>query len=195
MTKPLLPCCYWCNLFFIHVIKCCSSRKCPLHDSAVPQLRRLVASFQLWRPRFEPRFEPRSGHVGSVVDKVALGQVFSEYFGFLCQFSFHQLLHTHHLSSRAGNNRPAGGQRTKWTVLPPPQETKGKKLNDSPILWISIHDQAALSSAYVLVYNNDFEWKEQNSYVISIFCVSHYCDAACTDSEDLGTPQQPTPEA
>jgi hypothetical protein len=27
-----------------------------------------------------------------VVDKVALGQVFSEYFGFPCQFSFHQLL-------------------------------------------------------------------------------------------------------
>jgi hypothetical protein len=27
-----------------------------------------------------------------VVDKVALGQVFSEYFGFSCQFSFHQLL-------------------------------------------------------------------------------------------------------
>jgi hypothetical protein len=32
--------------------------------------------------------------VGFVVDKAALGQVFSEYFGFLCQ-SFHQLLHHH----------------------------------------------------------------------------------------------------
>jgi hypothetical protein len=41
--------------------------------------------------------------VGFVVDKVALGQVFSEYFGFPCQSSFHQLLHNHpHLSSRAG---------------------------------------------------------------------------------------------
>jgi hypothetical protein len=27
--------------------------------------------------------------VGFVVDKVALGQGFSEYFGFPCQFSFH----------------------------------------------------------------------------------------------------------
>jgi hypothetical protein len=27
-----------------------------------------------------------------VVDKLALGQVFSEYFGFPCQSSFHQLL-------------------------------------------------------------------------------------------------------
>jgi hypothetical protein len=35
-----------------------------------------------------------------VVDKVALGQVFSEYFGFPCQSSFHQLLYNHpHLSS------------------------------------------------------------------------------------------------
>jgi hypothetical protein len=33
--------------------------------------------------------------VGFVVDKVALGQVFSEYFGFPCQSSFHQLLHNH----------------------------------------------------------------------------------------------------
>jgi hypothetical protein len=37
-----------------------------------------------------------------VVDKVVLGQVFSEYFGFPCQSSFHQLLHDHHhLSSGA----------------------------------------------------------------------------------------------
>jgi hypothetical protein len=40
-----------------------------------------------------PRFDPGSGQVGFVVDKVALGQVFSEYFGFPCQSSFHQLLH------------------------------------------------------------------------------------------------------
>jgi hypothetical protein len=41
--------------------------------------------------------------LGFVVDKVALGQVFSKYFGFSCQSSFHQLLHNHHhLSSGAG---------------------------------------------------------------------------------------------
>jgi hypothetical protein len=39
--------------------------------------------------------------VGFVVDEVQLGQVFTEYFGFLCQFSFHRLLHIH-LSSGAG---------------------------------------------------------------------------------------------
>jgi hypothetical protein len=65
---------------------------------AVPFLRRLVAGFRPLRPRFEPE----TSYVGFVVDKVSLGQVFSEYFGFPCQISFHQLLHTHHLSSGAG---------------------------------------------------------------------------------------------
>jgi hypothetical protein len=51
---------------------------------------------------FSAKFEARSGDVGFVVNKVALEQVFSEYFRFLCQFSFHRLLHTHHLSSGAG---------------------------------------------------------------------------------------------
>jgi hypothetical protein len=48
---------------------------------------------------FPPR--ARSGHVGFVADKVTLGQVFSEYIGFSYQFSFHLLLHSHHLSSGA----------------------------------------------------------------------------------------------
>jgi hypothetical protein len=30
-----------------------------------------------------------------MVDKVALGQVFSEYFGFSCQALFHHILHHH----------------------------------------------------------------------------------------------------
>jgi hypothetical protein len=53
------------------------------------QLKRLVAGFP---PR---RHGIASGqHVGFVVDKAALGQVFSEYFGFPWQ-SFHQFLHHH----------------------------------------------------------------------------------------------------
>jgi hypothetical protein len=82
---------------------------------AVLWLRRLVAGF----PPRRPKFEPRSGHVGFVVDKVSLGRVSSEYFGFLCQFSFHRLLHTHHLSSEAGTNTPNSGRRTKWTQSHP----------------------------------------------------------------------------
>jgi hypothetical protein len=45
--------------------------------------------------------------MGFAVDKVALRQIFSEYFGFPRQLSFHRTLHTHHhhhhhLSSGAG---------------------------------------------------------------------------------------------
>jgi hypothetical protein len=50
-------------------------------------------------PRRRSGFETRSCHV---MDKEALGQVVSAYFSFPCQFSFHQLLHTHQLSSGAG---------------------------------------------------------------------------------------------
>jgi hypothetical protein len=39
-------------------------------------------------------FEPESGHVRFMVDKVALGQVSSQYFRFPCQFSLHELFHT-----------------------------------------------------------------------------------------------------
>jgi hypothetical protein len=54
-------------------------------------------------PTAATRVRAGSGHVGFVVDKVALGQVFSQYFGFPCQFSLHRLLHIrYHLSSGAG---------------------------------------------------------------------------------------------
>jgi hypothetical protein len=44
-----------------------------------PSFRRLVAGF----PQCRPEFDPESDHVEFVVDKVAIRQVFSEYFGFL----------------------------------------------------------------------------------------------------------------
>jgi hypothetical protein len=46
--------------------------------------------------------EPRSDYVGFVVDKAAMGQVFSEHFGFACH-SFHRLLRTHHQPSSGAN--------------------------------------------------------------------------------------------
>jgi hypothetical protein len=49
----------------------------PIMD-AVPQFRQTVAGF----PRRRPEFNPRSSDVGVVVDKVALGQSSSEYFGY-----------------------------------------------------------------------------------------------------------------
>jgi hypothetical protein len=55
-----------------------------------------------------------------VVDKVAVGQDFSEYFGFH-RHSFHQLLHAHHHPSSEA------GTIGKMLADVPPQETKVKK--------------------------------------------------------------------
>jgi hypothetical protein len=49
-----------------------------------------------------------------VVDKAALGQVFSEYFGFPCQSSFNQFLHHH---NHLGLAQPIGGRSAEWTQL------------------------------------------------------------------------------
>jgi hypothetical protein len=52
--------------------------------------------------RWLPTAATRVWSSGICGGQVALGQVFSEYFGFPCQSSFHQLLHNHpHLSSGA----------------------------------------------------------------------------------------------
>jgi hypothetical protein len=63
---------------------------------------------------------------GFVVDKVALGQVFSEYVGYPCQFSFHHLLHTQHLPSGAGTIGQLVADVPSGLSLAPPQETKKK---------------------------------------------------------------------
>jgi hypothetical protein len=57
--------------------------------------RAIAQAASRWLPTAAAEFEPGSGQVGFVVDKVALGQVFSEYFGFPYQSSFHQILHHH----------------------------------------------------------------------------------------------------
>jgi hypothetical protein len=66
--------------------------------------------------------------VGFVVDKMTLGKVFSEYFGFPCQLSVPRLLHTHHLSSGAGTigqlmaDVPSG-----LSLTPPPRNPTRKE--------------------------------------------------------------------
>jgi hypothetical protein len=54
-------------------------------------------------PSAAARIQSQSRHLGFVVDKVALGQVSSEYFSIPCQFSFHRLHDIqHHPSTGAG---------------------------------------------------------------------------------------------
>jgi hypothetical protein len=65
--------------------------------------------------------------VGFVVDKVALGQVFSEYFGCARQFSFHRLLHIHHhLPSGEGTIGELVADAPSGLSVTPPKESKKK---------------------------------------------------------------------
>jgi hypothetical protein len=62
--------------------------------------------------------------MGFVVDKVALEQIFSVYFSFPCKFSFHRLLHTHHLSFGAGTIGKLVADVPSELSLTPTRETK-----------------------------------------------------------------------
>jgi hypothetical protein len=65
-------------------------------------------------PSRRPGFDPTSDHVRFVVDKVALGQVFSEYFGFSWQSSF-----PYKFIIRGWCNRAVRGRHTKWNQSHP----------------------------------------------------------------------------
>jgi hypothetical protein len=111
-------------------------------------LRWLVAGFP---PRL-PRFDPRLSHVGFVVDKVALGQVFSENVGFPCQFSFHQMFHTH-LSTGAGAIGQLVANVPSGLSLTPPHKTKKIEY-----ILIIIYLRAQRSySEYMMIYDGEYE--------------------------------------
>jgi hypothetical protein len=55
---------------------------------------------------------------------MALGQVFSDYFGIPCQFLFHRLLHIHRLSPGAGIADQLVAAVPSGLSLNPPQDTK-----------------------------------------------------------------------
>jgi hypothetical protein len=58
--------------------------------------RVIAEAVSRWLSTAAARVRARVWQMGFVVDKVASGQVFSEYFGFPCQNrSFHQLLYPH----------------------------------------------------------------------------------------------------
>jgi hypothetical protein len=120
------------------IIKNCKTRA--KFRETVPQLRRLVAGFP---PRW-PGFEPRSDHVGFVMDQVALGQIFSEYFRFPSQFLFHRLLHIHHLSPGAGTiGRLVADVRSRLKSHPNPRNFKKK--TKAKFTWTLISSAICLS--------------------------------------------------
>jgi hypothetical protein len=75
--------------------------------------------------------------VGFVVDKVVLGQVFSKYFGFPCQSSFHQLLQSPSCIVWDWYSRPVSGCSTKWTQSHPTKENKKKSLVIALAKWVA----------------------------------------------------------
>jgi hypothetical protein len=58
--------------------------------------RGVAQAVRRWLPTAAANVRVRAELVGFLVDKAALGQVFSECFGFPCQSSFHQLHHHNH---------------------------------------------------------------------------------------------------
>jgi hypothetical protein len=63
-----------------------------LYVQKVLRLRNIVFSGQMNEKKNWVCFYENDG---KLVDKMAFGQVFSEYYGFPCQFSSYQLLHIH----------------------------------------------------------------------------------------------------
>jgi hypothetical protein len=82
--------------------------------------------------------------VGFVVDKVASGQVFSEYFGFPCH-SFHQILHPHNHPGQVqqASKWPTCLVDTVWT--PPPLRCKLKKKHSDKGKTRQTHKQVTYS--------------------------------------------------
>jgi hypothetical protein len=71
-----------------------------------------------------------TGHVGFMMDKVALEQGFSECFGFPCQFSFHRLLNMHHhLSPEAVTRGQTAADVPSELILTPTQANKKKNIS------------------------------------------------------------------
>jgi hypothetical protein len=75
----------------------CANEKQLLSQDITRYFGRAIAqAVRLWLSTAAARVRVWAEHEGFVVDKVALGQVLSEYFGFPCQSSFHQFLHHNH---------------------------------------------------------------------------------------------------
>jgi hypothetical protein len=92
------------------------------------------------------------GLVKFVVDKVALGQVFSEYFRLPYQLSFYRLLHTHHLSSGTGTVGRLVADVPSGLSLTSPQETKKLTISNTTVECLFILFFPSISALGFLVH-------------------------------------------
>jgi hypothetical protein len=119
---------------------------------AAPQLKRLVAGFSTRRPGFKSG----SIHVGFVVDKVALGQVFSEYFGFPCMPIFIPPISPKSPSPiiRGWYNRSVSGRSTQSPT--PLIKKKTTYFFYNPVCCCFLYKAKDLSPLLVLLASNNF---------------------------------------
>jgi hypothetical protein len=90
--------------------------------------------------------------VGFVVDKVALGQFFLDYFGSPRQFSFHRLLHIHHLSSDIGTIGQLLTGVPNRLSLALPQECKKEKILIVAVFFYFPHFKTLMSVIIINTY-------------------------------------------
>jgi hypothetical protein len=113
----------WVVIFCV-MTPCSLIEGCRVKEKHWPSHSSGVDSF----PTGRPGLKPRSGHVGFMVHKVTLRQVFSEYFCFACQFSFHLLLHIHRVSSGDGIIRQLWADALSGLSLTPHQKKNNLKI-------------------------------------------------------------------
>jgi hypothetical protein len=92
-----------------------------ISSKLIHRLCHIAQAVSRWLPTAAARVRAHAQHVGFVVDKVALTQIFSEYFGFACQSSFHDILH-HHNHPGLAKYAYWWRRSNDWTQLesPPP---------------------------------------------------------------------------
>jgi hypothetical protein len=77
--------------------------------------RAIAQAVSRWLANALARVRARSSHVGFVVDKVALGQVFSN--TSVSPVNHHSTKFSILIITRGSYNRPIGGRRAEWTHL------------------------------------------------------------------------------
>jgi hypothetical protein len=85
-----------------------------VHDRAIAQ-----AVSRRRRPTAAVRVRAQVRTCGTCGGQSVTGAGLLRVLGFPYQFSFHRLLHIHHLSSGGWYNGPISGRRTKWTQSHP----------------------------------------------------------------------------
>jgi hypothetical protein len=115
-----------------------------------------------------PDFEPESHHMRFVLDKMELGQIFSKYFGFPCQSSFHQLLHNHpQLSSGAGT---IGRKWPQYKGLSFTPLRIRRPIATSPVEYRNLCDELVCN---VYTHVTHIEYTAENCVMVILLCELH----------------------